>query len=792
MSAGSVAGGNTTFAPSMASKPKSYLDHIRTRRKKPKTYILTPAQASSSSCQYERHAAWSGPMRGARGGTYWVNQRSGEKTYEDPGTGKAKAKQAVGAVVKAAASAEHKVSSVFKAALAKLPKPVQAIVGASWKATMAGYSAGRKAAVEAAVNAGTDRRKAEQIGKTVGMIDLMLSKGVFAGTLAAGAGAGVASAAAFIVPAASMGYLAFSTAKNPSATLEWARKAIRKVRGAVRYEREGGDWVSGVAKLAAHSRNADAFLALFAASLDEMKGDPDAALELVGQAWAASNPTQTYGRALVERYAFQFQGPRSGKTRTVWTKNDLPKSVLQSGAYQEVHAHEREKQAKESLPYKQVKRQVSRVNSNETLEKMTQRVADVKWDVLRHVAYTLGIKGRSRQDIINKVAAWAHGRVKEKGEEQPEEKPQEQPQKPASKLDSLKAGLASLAGKHAAATDVAALGEHLTQMAERMKGAKASQGVAEREGWDANAGMTPAGIARADQYLAGLGKAPPKPAPGHVRLYRGTNKGETAHESSFWTDERGLKGVAVPFASGHNRQLVYVDVPEAEAKKYLLGGAVTEGEYAGLPESLRKAAKTWGTPGHQSPTERPAAAQQPSENAVNKSGALIPAPKAAKPKQLTLAQKARMARLERQKASHGLNSSPKPQRKPQGRPLLLVRHQRRLPDCPPPKRRSQRKRRTRHSRRLPSNLPHPASPTSPARCTSHATCRRSTTAASRARSSTTSASTWKSPPRRCSNMASATRRTHCSSRSLKTSSAIRRTTKRRTKPVSAVRRYRRV
>jgi hypothetical protein len=281
---------------------------------------------------------------------------------------------------------------------------------------------------------------------------------------------------------------------------------------------------------------------------------------------------------------------------------------------------------------------------------MTQRVADVKWDVLRHVAYTLGIKGRSRQDIVQKVAAWAHGRVKEKGEEQPEEKHQEQAQKPASKLDSLKAGLASLAGKHAAATDVAALGEHLTQMAERMKGAKASQGVAEREGWDANAGMTPAGIARADQYLAGLGKAPPKPAPGHVRLYRGTNKGETAHESSFWTDERGLKGVAVPFASGHNRQLVYVDVPEAEAKKYLLGGAVTEGEYAGLPESLRKAAKTWGTPDQHANAERPAAAQQPSEN-VNKSGELIPAPKALKPKQLTLAQKARMARLERQKAA---------------------------------------------------------------------------------------------------------------------------------------------
>jgi hypothetical protein len=167
MSAGSVAGGNTTFAPSMASKPKSYLDHIRTRRKKPKTYILTPAQASSSSCQYERHD-WVGPMRGPRGGKVWKNVMTGRTTYHNPHTGSGRAAIAAGNAVHAAGAVEHKASDAVRALVSRLPAPAQAIVAASYKATMAGYSAGRNAAVEAAKQGGASPEKAEQIGKTLG------------------------------------------------------------------------------------------------------------------------------------------------------------------------------------------------------------------------------------------------------------------------------------------------------------------------------------------------------------------------------------------------------------------------------------------------------------------------------------------------------------------------------------------------------------------------------------------------------------------------------------------------
>lgn len=113
----------------------------------------------------------------------------------------------------------------------------------------------------------------------------------------------------------------------------------------------------------------------------------------------------------------------------------------------------------------------------------------------------------------------------------------------------------------------------------------------------AKAGVSPAAAERAETYLRGLGSPPPPPAPGTVRLYRGEWQGKTPHENAFFADDRGLAGVAVPFARSAGRHLVYVDVPKDVAEKGLQGGAVTDGEYQ-LPEEYRRQIRPWG---HQSP-----------------------------------------------------------------------------------------------------------------------------------------------------------------------------------------------
>lgn len=87
-----------------------------------------------------------------------------------------------------------------------------------------------------------------------------------------------------------------------------------------------------------------------------------------------------------------------------------------------------------------------------------------------------------------------------------------------------------------------------------------------------------------------LPRSTKEPAPGMVRLYRGTKSGYLPHENSFWTDEKGLNGIAKPFSTIPGRELVYVDVPEQVAKQCLLSGCVTDGEYQ-LPEFYRKRAR---------------------------------------------------------------------------------------------------------------------------------------------------------------------------------------------------------
>lgn len=129
----------------------------------------------------------------------------------------------------------------------------------------------------------------------------------------------------------------------------------------------------------------------------------------------------------------------------------------------------------------------------------------------------------------------------------------------------------------------------------------------------AKQGVAPHAVKAAEAYLASLGTPPPTPAKGMTRLYRGEVEGKSPHENAFFADERGLAGVAIPFAKLQGRHLTYVDVPDAVAKQQELHGAVTDGEYQ-LPEQYRKQVRKWGesaTPAGQTAgqTPNPAAGQ---------------------------------------------------------------------------------------------------------------------------------------------------------------------------------------
>lgn len=90
------------------------------------------------------------------------------------------------------------------------------------------------------------------------------------------------------------------------------------------------------------------------------------------------------------------------------------------------------------------------------------------------------------------------------------------------------------------------------------------------------------------------GGAPPV-AKGMIRLYRGTKIGELPHENAFFSDERGLEGVAKAFAKLPGRYLVYVDIPIDVARNSLLSGVVTDGEYK-VPEEYRKQVRVYDAP----------------------------------------------------------------------------------------------------------------------------------------------------------------------------------------------------
>lgn len=131
-------------------------------------------------------------------------------------------KSAIGAGI----AAEHYVKDRIVAGVSALPTPIQAVVKAVYSAAMASYTAGQALAERVAIERGASKDDAHKLRTTLATVDVVLAKpAALAGELT-----GVGASIGFI-PLASVGYLAYSTVRNPLATMRAAHGLVSEALG---------------------------------------------------------------------------------------------------------------------------------------------------------------------------------------------------------------------------------------------------------------------------------------------------------------------------------------------------------------------------------------------------------------------------------------------------------------------------------------------------------------------------------------------------------------------------------
>jgi hypothetical protein len=188
-------------------------------------------------------------------------------------------------------------------AVAKLPPRLQKVVRGVWlgvrcgtKAAFATYTAGQQLAEEVAKAKGASPEQAARLRAVLSTVDVLTFKPVMLG-LELAAGPVVAGTASF-VPLGSATYLAYSTARDPLATLRGAAALVKRAAKRVGLAKalEGQDarpWAEEVLAFLG-AGDPDRQLALLLAALDEM-GDPGKALELARRASGAGLGEKSLG-----------------------------------------------------------------------------------------------------------------------------------------------------------------------------------------------------------------------------------------------------------------------------------------------------------------------------------------------------------------------------------------------------------------------------------------------------------------------------------------------------------------
>jgi hypothetical protein len=205
------------------------------------------------------------------------------------------------------------VKSRVNAVLAKVPESIQAPLANAYHAMhstlMAGNHAAKALALETAKGRGASPEQVERLGRILGAVDLVAptALGIGVGSVAGP----VAGKLTMYAPVGSMSYIAYSTARDPAATLAAAGKLLKekfpeKVRGAWQFavgaiakpltrqqmheaimESLGADVAAQLLdRLDAAGDRADMYEALFAVALDET-GDPAEAMAMADEAFNA-------------------------------------------------------------------------------------------------------------------------------------------------------------------------------------------------------------------------------------------------------------------------------------------------------------------------------------------------------------------------------------------------------------------------------------------------------------------------------------------------------------------------
>lgn len=136
------------------------------------------------------------------------------------------AKRAIQAIAAKAGAGEHAITEVITKNFAKLPGPIRAPLLAFLKLSFSTYIAGHRAATAVARERGGEEN-AERVGRMVMMADMAGAK--FGTAVGAAIGGPVGAGLLYMAPIGSMSYLAYSTARDPAATLRAARKAVHGV-----------------------------------------------------------------------------------------------------------------------------------------------------------------------------------------------------------------------------------------------------------------------------------------------------------------------------------------------------------------------------------------------------------------------------------------------------------------------------------------------------------------------------------------------------------------------------------
>lgn len=188
-----------------------------------------------------------------------------------------------------------------------LPGPVRKTLVGLHHWTMIAFSKGKEMAVEMARERGFDEAKVQRIGTVVGCVDQALAWTTTFPAVTAITGNPVAGKAASFVPMASLGYLLYSTARNPLATLRAAKTILsgkNAKAAATHHAEEGGSevdesaiaaFLDGIGHAEESGVGEDLYVAVVMVAVDRCGGDLGAAVAMAEEALADDDDSPDVG-----------------------------------------------------------------------------------------------------------------------------------------------------------------------------------------------------------------------------------------------------------------------------------------------------------------------------------------------------------------------------------------------------------------------------------------------------------------------------------------------------------------